>query len=763
MVAGQRKPEGQWTGNEKKAANLDHKLKYEENLIDSIYETEKNKSLVSATPLSTVFFSTSIVQNFQDSPDDEVDTRSSHEYLNNLEEEYQARSLLANSKRFFKKGTQRFSDAKATDQTECHKCSKKGHFVRDYRSKILVPLYQSPFQPKRLSSSQHKPELRPTKDFKAKYNKVKAKLSLPSLSASASKAAMVTNQGHGMKKKCHQMIMRWWRILPAESERNTTDPPVDVTDSLATDYDSADESLVYSNPLPPLKKLDGVIINEPSSAPAKGNKSSAASKVNSAPVEYSTQEDNKLKKPITSHLMKALMLSNCQNPSVDDITIAKTKDIHLMNIFILMSLLKEDTSVQNIIPILNSSLSIPSMVTLAPQDKWSQDKHIEVVNIIGNPGVRMLTRAMAKELSAASAHECLFVDFLSKEEPKKVSEALQHPGWVDAMQDELNQFSKNKVRTLVPAPYAQGYNQQEGIDYDETFDPVARLKAIRIFLAFATLMNFIVYQMNVKSAFLNGKLKENVYVKQPLGFESSEFPNHVCKLDKALYEFKQAPKAWYETLSTYLTKYKFVRGKIDNTLFVYKTQTNVILVQIYVDDIIFWFTNIKLCKQFAKLMTQRYKISMMGVLTYFLRFQTKRSERGISINQEKYVNDLLKKYDINGSLVKTLMVPPNKFGPDLNGKVVNENQYRDNPDDKEDIRSSQEYMNDLEEEYQARALLAKSKRFFKKGKNKGLIAETHKWDEKEVSLDENEWIEVKALMALTNEEIVFVGKESASN
>ncbi|GKF27577.1 retrovirus-related pol polyprotein from transposon TNT 1-94, partial [Tanacetum coccineum] len=193
-----------------------------------------------------------------------------------------------------------------------------------------------------------------------------------------------------------------------------------------------------------------------------------------------------------------------------------------------------DTSAQNTI-ILSPPLPIPSMVTLAPQDRWSQDKHIELVNIIGNPRARMLTRAMAKQLSIASAHECLFVDFLSEEEPKKVSESLKHPGWVDAMQDKLNQFTRNKVWTLVPAPYAQGYNQQEGIDYDETFALVVILEAIIIFLAFTTYMNFIVYQMDVKSAFLNGKLKEEVYVKQPPGFKSNEFPNHVCKLDKALY------------------------------------------------------------------------------------------------------------------------------------------------------------------------------------------------------------------------------------
>ncbi|GKE74331.1 retrovirus-related pol polyprotein from transposon TNT 1-94, partial [Tanacetum coccineum] len=157
---------------------------------------------------------------------------------------------------------------------------------------------------------------------------------------------------------------------------------------------------------------------------------------------------------------------------------------------------------------------------------------------------------------ARSASECTFVDFLSEIEPKKLSEALKHPGWIDAMQEELNQFYRNKVWTLIPLLYgkiaigskcvfrnkkgehgivtknkarlvAQGYNQEERIDYDETFIPVVRMEAIRIFLAFATYMNFIVFQTDVKSVFLNGKLKEEVYVKQPLGFESSEFPDYV--------------------------------------------------------------------------------------------------------------------------------------------------------------------------------------------------------------------------------------------
>ncbi|GJV72214.1 hypothetical protein Tco_1492209 [Tanacetum coccineum] len=181
-------------------ASLFGKPKYEENLIDNIYETEKKKSLTSTTPLSTAFISTYIVQDFQDNHDDEEDTRSSQEYMNDLEMEFHERVLLAKSKRFFKKGTQRFSGAKAIDQTKCHKYGRNGHFARDGFSKTSVPLYSSPFQnntqPNFISSSQqHKPELRPNKDFEAKYNKFKAKQALISSCASTSKSLQVRNQG----------------------------------------------------------------------------------------------------------------------------------------------------------------------------------------------------------------------------------------------------------------------------------------------------------------------------------------------------------------------------------------------------------------------------------------------------------------------------------------------------------------------------------------------------------------------------------------
>ncbi|GKA48213.1 retrovirus-related pol polyprotein from transposon TNT 1-94, partial [Tanacetum coccineum] len=211
----------------------------------------------------------------------------------------------------------------------------------------------------------------------------------------------------------------------------------------------------------------------------------------------------------------------------------------------------------------------------------------------------------------------------------------------------------------------------------QDFRGVTRLEAIGIFLDYAAYMGFMVYQMDVHSAFLNGKILEEVYVQQPPGFESGEFPNHVYKLDKALYELKQAPRAWYETLSNFLIQHKFVRCTIDNTLFTYKTKSDVIIVQIYVDDIIFGPTSSKLSKQFRKLMTKKYEISMIGELTYFLGFQIKPDFKGISICQKKYVKDLLKKYDLaDYASVKCFMLPPNNLGRDESGVSVNETLFR---------------------------------------------------------------------------------------
>nr|GEY05933.1 putative ribonuclease H-like domain-containing protein [Tanacetum cinerariifolium] len=151
--------------------------------------------------------------------------------------------------------------------------------------------------------------------------------------------------------------------------------------------------------------------------------------------------------------------------------------------------------------------------------------------------------------------------------------------------DQRGIVVKNKARQI-----AQGHRQEEGIDYDEVFAPVARIEAFMLFLAFASFMDFIVYQMDVKSAFLYGTIEEEVYVNQPPGFVDPEFPDRLHKVEKALYGLHQAPRAWYETSSTYILDNGFKRGTIDKTLFIKKIKDDILLVQVYVDDIVFGST-----------------------------------------------------------------------------------------------------------------------------------------------------------------------------
>jgi len=198
--------------------------------------------------------------------------------------------------------------------------------------------------------------------------------------------------------------------------------------------------------------------------------------------------------------------------------------------------------------------------------------------------------------------------------------------------DEEGKVIRNKARLV-----AQGYNQQEGIDYDETFAPVAKLEAIQILLAYASHKNIKLFQMDVKSVFLNGFLNEEVYVHQPPGFENTNKPNHVFKLTNALYGLKQAPRAWYERLSTFLIKNNFSRGNIDTTLFRKDDKSNFLIVQIYVDDIIFGSTNEKMCEEFSSLMQCEFEMSMIGELRFFLGLQIKQENDGIFICQEKYI------------------------------------------------------------------------------------------------------------------------------
>ncbi|GJW06826.1 putative ribonuclease H-like domain-containing protein [Tanacetum coccineum] len=216
--------------------------------------------------------------------------------------------------------------------------------------------------------------------------------------------------------------------------------------------------------------------------------------------------------------------------------------------------------------------------------------------------------------------------------------------------DERGVVVRNKARLV-----AQGHRQEEGIDYDEVFAPVARMEAIRLFLAFASFMGFIVYQMDVKSAFLYGTIDEEVYVSQPPGFVDPDHPKKVYKVVKALYGLHQAPRAWYATLSTFLEKHGYKRGTIDKTLFIKKDKKDIMLVQVYVDDIIFGSTKKSWCDEFEALMKSRFQMSSMGELTFFLGLQVKQNKEGIFISQDKYVAEILKKFDLVS--VKTAITP----------------------------------------------------------------------------------------------------------
>jgi hypothetical protein len=192
-------------------------------------------------------------------------------------------------------------------------------------------------------------------------------------------------------------------------------------------------------------------------------------------------------------------------------------------------------------------------------------------------------------------------------------------------QDEHGVITRNKARLV-----AQGFTQIEGLDFGETYAPVVRLESIQILLAYATYHDFKIYQMDVKSAFLNGPLFELVYLEQPSGLEDPKFSNHVYKLHKALYGLKQAPSAWYECLKDFLLKNDFVIGKANSTLFTQKVDKDIFVSQIYVDDIIFGSTDKKFCEEFSRIMTKRFEMSMMGV-KFLLGFQVKQMKEGTFI------------------------------------------------------------------------------------------------------------------------------------
>jgi hypothetical protein len=193
--------------------------------------------------------------------------------------------------------------------------------------------------------------------------------------------------------------------------------------------------------------------------------------------------------------------------------------------------------------------------------------------------------------------------------------------------DENGKVIKNKFRFL-----CKGYAQVEGVDFEETFAPVARLEAIRMFLAFSSYKKFKVYQMDVKSAFLNGNLEEEVYIEKPEGFQLNNKGDYVCKLKKSLYGIKQAPRSWYERIDSYLQVQGLKRGSTDNNIYCKIVGNNMIIVEAYVDDIIFGSDDEKMSKEFARRMQQEFEMSLLGELNFFLGLQIVQSKRRFLIH-----------------------------------------------------------------------------------------------------------------------------------
>ncbi|GJR28517.1 putative ribonuclease H-like domain-containing protein [Tanacetum coccineum] len=304
---------------------------------------------------------------------------------------------------------------------------------------------------------------------------------------------------------------------------------------------------------------------------------------------------------------------------------------------------------------------------------WTKDHPLD--QVIGDPSKPVMTRQRLQ----TDSEVCMYALTVSTIEPKNIKEAMADHSWIESMQDELNQFERLQVWELVPRPkgkniialkwlwknkcdaknivvrnktrlVAKGYKQEEGIDFEESFAPVARLEVVRMFIAYAAYKNITIFQMDVKTAFLNGPLKEEVYVSQPEGFIDPKFLDHVYRLKKALYGLKQAPLAWYDKLSSFLIEHGFTKVIIDPTLSTRRHGEDILLVQVYVDDVIFGSTN----PDFSKL---------------------HQSPRGIFISQSQYAIELLKKHGLDECVSMSTPMATERLDADLQGTPTDQATY----------------------------------------------------------------------------------------
>lgn len=257
------------------------------------------------------------------------------------------------------------------------------------------------------------------------------------------------------------------------------------------------------------------------------------------------------------------------------------------------------------------------------------------------------------------------------DEPRTIAEALHHEGWNSAMGEEIYTCDETNTWTLVPRPegvhilgsrwifrvklnadgtvwwflrarlVAKGNEQEEGIDFLETYSPVVRTATVRMVLHLAVTEKWDIKQLDVKNAFLHGDLQETVYMRQPRGFESKEHPDYVCKLNKTLYGLKQSPRAWFDKFSSYLIEVGYKCCTRDPSLFIYNDGRNMMLLLFYVDDMLLTGNNNEFISAFLVKLSEKFRIKDMGGLSYFLGIQVVSTPSGLFLNQEKYAKDLL--------------------------------------------------------------------------------------------------------------------------
>nr|GEV27833.1 hypothetical protein [Tanacetum cinerariifolium] len=327
---------------------------------------------------------------------------------------------------------------------------------------------------------------------------------------------------------------------------------------------------------------------------------------------------------------------------------AQVKDDEFINIFCTPVKDRGETSSRHV-----DSLNMHTFYQRHPSEhRWTKDHLLE--QVIGNPSQSVRTRRQLQ----SDGEMCMFTLTVSQTKPKNIKKAMADSTWIESMQEELHQFDRLDVWELVDRPL------------------FARLEAVRLFITYAAHKSFIVYQMDVKTTFLYGPLKEEVYVNQPDGFVDPYHPDKVYRLKKALYGLKQAPRVWYDELSTFLVSKGFSKGSIDPTLFITKHGEDILLLQIYVDEIIFGSTQLKFSEQFEKLMHSKFEMFMMGELKFFLGIQIHQSPCGIFINQAKYAQEIHIKHGMTScDSIGTPMATKHQ-DVDLSGTLVDQTKYQ---------------------------------------------------------------------------------------